>query len=149
MEHTDTFEEFLSRKKKEGDEINIDWDKRKNSWLKSIDDLFYSIKQWLSPFENKGLVNFKEKEIVCWEDYIGDYKAKKLEIFLGKDIVTLTPKGTFVFGNMGRIDMTGSEGEIMLLEHDWNKWKFARRTPSLITWDITEESFKDELQKLA
>ena len=39
-------------------------------------------------------------------------------------------------------------GEVMLIEQEWDDWKFAKRTPKLETWDVTEDSLKDILQDL-
>ena len=149
MVKIDSFEEFLNQKQRVADGNKVDWEARKTKWIQSVDALFTDVRCWLAPFEAKGLVHFKEREVDCWEDYIGDYKTKKLEVFLGNDIVTLIPKGTFILGSLGRVDMLGSRGEAMLLEHEWSQWKFARRNPTLITWDVTAETFKNELQRLA
>lgn len=149
MEQIDSFEEFLNRKKEQSKEQNINWEERKSIWIKSVDSLFSKIKGWLEPFEKQGLVVFKEREIKCYEDYLGEYIIKKLDIFLGSDIISLVPKGTIILGSFGRIDMMGNDGDIMIIEPEWNEWKFARRTPMLKVWDLSEESFKAELQKLA
>ncbi len=60
----------------------------------------------------------------------------------------MIPKGTLIVGSYGRIDMIGSKGEIMLIEPILGNWKFAKRTPKLETWDVTEDSFKEILQDL-
>jgi hypothetical protein len=103
----------------------------------------------LKPFEIKGLVKISnEKSINITEEYIGHYNTNRLDIYLGNDIVTLTPKGTLIMGSVGRIDMSGSKGEVMLIEPNWNEWNFAKRIPKLETWNVTEDSFKDILQEL-
>ena len=149
MGHIDSFDEFL-KKKNQADENNIiNWDERKATWLNSINFLYNEIRNWLKPFVEKNLIKIKDDKLIdITEEYIGHYNTNRLDIYLGNDIVSLTPKGTLIMGSYGRIDMSGSRGDIMLIEPDWNKWNFAKRTPKIETWDVTEDSFKDILQEL-
>ena len=149
MEHVDTFEEFLRKKKNDSDVNKVDWDTRKSTWLNSVNKLYDEINKWLAPFEKQGLLSIKsDKKIERYEENIGQYFTQQLDIYLGNDIVSLTPKGTLIIGSMGRIDMISRKGEIMLIEPNWNEWKFAKRTPKLETWDVSESSFKNILQEL-
>ena len=150
MPHTDSFEEFLLKKKQEEEENKINWDERKSIWLKSIDELYANIKEWLESFEDQGFIQIKDdKEITLNEEYIGQYQARRLDIYLGNDIISLTPKGTLIIGSKGRIDMRGPKGEVLIIQPDWNDWKFAKRTPKLETWDVNSESLKKIIQDLA
>ena len=150
MPHTDSFEEFLLKKKQEEEENKINWDERKSIWLKSIDELYANIKEWLESFEDQGFIQIKDdKEITLNEEYIGQYQARRLDIYLGNDIISLTPKGTLIIGSKGRMDMRGPKGEVLIIQPDWNDWKFAKRTPKLETWDVNSESFKKIIQDLA
>ena len=149
MEHLLSFDEFLIKKKQEKEKNKVDWNERKKVWLDSINQLYGNIKKWLQPFENRKLLIIKnEKLLLITEEYIGSYNTNRLDIYLGNDIVSLTPKGTLIAGSYGRIDMNGSKGEIMLIEPEWNEWKFAKRTPRLEMWDVSEDSFKDILKEL-
>jgi hypothetical protein len=149
MENVDSFEDFLKKKSAENEKSKINWDERKTNWLNSIDKLYENINNWLTPFKNKSLITIKdEKKIELTEEYIGSYVVKRLDIYIGNDIVSLTPKGSLIIGSYGRIDMRGPKGEIMIIEPKWNEWKFAKRTLKLETWDINEDSFKAILQNL-
>jgi hypothetical protein len=149
MEHIDSFEEFLKKKKQEEEKNGINWDERKAAWIKSISKLYADIKDWLDPFEKEGFLHIKdEKEINLNEEYIGQYQVKRLDIYLGNDLISLTPKGTLIIGSFGRIDIRGPKGEILIIQPNWNDWKFAKRTPKLETWDINAESFKKIIQDL-
>jgi hypothetical protein len=148
-ERLDSFQEMLIDKQGEQEQKKVDWEARKSTWLKSIDNLYSNIKKWLAPFEKEGLLHIKDgKEVNLNEEYIGHYQAKRLDIYLGNDIISLTPRGTLIIGSYGRIDMRGPKGEIMIIEPEWDDWKFAKRTPKLETWDINEESFKAITQEL-
>lgn len=149
MEHVDPFKEFLQKKKKEEVENKIDWDERKSKWLKSIDGLYHTIKGWLDAFEDDELIRIRDdKEITLNEEYIGQYQTRRLDIYLGNDIISLTPRGTLIIGSNGRIDMRGPKDEILIIQPDWGDWKFAKRTPKLETWDVNSESFKKVIQDL-
>lgn len=149
MENVDSFISFLERKKNEGEENKVDWNQRKIKWLDSINQLYDDIKNWLKPFEEKSLVAIRtDKELVLTEEYIGNYTTNRLDVYLGNDIVSLIPKGSLVIGSLGRIDMIGSKGEVMLIQPEWGKWVFARRSQKIETWDVTAESFKEMLQQL-
>lgn len=149
MEHIDSFEEFLQKKKEEGEKEKINWDERKLNWLNSIDSLYVNIKEWLKAFEDDGFIHIKDdKEITLNEEYIGQYQTRRLDIYLGNDIISLTPKGTLIIGSYGRIDMRGPKGEILMIQPKWEDWKFAKRTPKLETWNVNSESFKKIIQDL-
>lgn len=149
MEHLDSFKEFLIKKKQEEEQKKVNWKERKTIWIGSITKLYNSISSWLQPFVDDELLKVK-KDITLniTEEYIGHYSINRYDIYLGNDIISLTPKGTLIFGSYGRIDMSGPKGEIMLIEPEWDNWKFAKRTPKLETWDVTEESFTEILKSL-
>lgn len=149
MSQVYSFEDFLKNKKNEDNKNKIDWNKRKNDWLSSINEFYTHIKVWPKEFEDNGYLKIEMNKFVeISEEYIGTYKAGRLDIYLGNDIISLTPKGALIYGSSGRIDMTGPKGEIMALKSDENKWQFAKRTPKLEMWDVTAESFKFMIQEL-
>ncbi len=144
----ESFTEFL-QKKKEENSAPIDWQGRKNNWLNSIEKLYTDIRKWLKPFEEQGFLKIMDnKEIELNEEYIGKYKTKRLDIYLGNDIISLRPKGTFLLGACGRIDMRGTKGEILIVQNDWNIWKFVQPNSRLETWDVNAESLKKIIQEL-
>jgi len=143
------FEELLLKKKNESEEKKIDWIGRKNTWLKSINDLYENIDKWLKSHQENGLLEIKLGiKVHISEEYIGSYDAPVMEIIIGKDKIKLEPKGTLILGSYGRIDMKGPKGEIMIIEPEWNDWKFAQRSPKLQTWPIMSESFQEVLAKI-
>lgn len=149
MEQIDPFKEFLQKKKEEEGKDKIDWEERKSNWLTSIDSLYHNIKGWLNAFEDDGLIRVRDdKEITLNEEYIGPYQTRRLDIYLGNDIISLTPKGTLIIGSYGRIDMRGPKGEILIIQPEWGDWKFAMRTPKLETWNVNAESFKKTIQDI-
>ena len=149
MQPTDSFEEFLrKRKEEETKTAKVDWAARESKWLKSVDDVYSSIKTWLDPLKQEGLVDYREGSTNLSEDYIGRYEAATLEVIIGRGKITFTPRGTLIIGSYGRIDVSGPSGDLMLIEREWDSWEFARRTPKLETWDLDENSFKVAIQSL-
>lgn len=149
MSHAYTFEDFLKNKKKEDSKNKIDWTKRKKDWLSTIDDFYSEIRIWLKEFEDNGYLKIEmNKSLEISEEYIGTYKVGRLDIYIGNDIISLIPKGALIYGSTGRIDIRGPKGEIMMIRNEDNKWQFAKRTPKLEMWDVTDESFKSIIQEL-
>jgi hypothetical protein len=148
VELLDSFGELLVKKTQEVEKNKVDWEARKSTWLVSIENFYLSINNWLDDFKNADLLKIKEKEIDLNEEYIGNYKTKRLEIYLGNDIITFTPRGTLIIGSYGRIDMRGPKGEALIVEPNWNDWKFAKRTPRMKYVDVTEQSIKEVIQDI-
>lgn len=140
----DSFEEFLKRKNK--DEKPIDWGSRKTSWLNSVNEFYLHINSWLAPFMNSSLLKIDKKDIQVYEQYIGHYYAPQLDIRIGNDIVSLTPKGTIIIGAYGRIDLRGPKNEIIILEEKWNNWKFVSKYDTSNSWNVTSTSFQKAIQ---
>lgn len=159
-----TFDEFISQlDNQKKSEIQIDWQAKKNQWLKYLGHLYGDIQSYLEPYKDKIILN--EQEVLINEEYIGEYSAKKLSIQLGKDTITLTPKGTNLIGASGRVDMNSSHGTIklVLIEQDEKRldiakntkkepnalvWAIAQQQPRLAFFELNQESFQDALMEL-
>lgn len=145
MKNIDSFKEFLQKKKLE----EKPWVERKEKWLESVSNLYNNIANWFSPFIQEGLMVLKtDFSVTIIEEHIGQYSLKRLDIYIGSDIISLKPKGTLVSGYLGRIDMTGPKGVLMLVETEWNKWKFAKRTPKFEEWEVSEDSFVEAIKDI-
>jgi hypothetical protein len=140
----DSFEEFLKRKNR--DEKQIDWALRKTSWLNSINEFYKNVNDWLDPFIKDSLLKIDEKDTQLYEQHIGYYSAPQLDIRIGNDIVSLTPKGTMVAGGYGRIDLRGPKDEIIILEEKWNSWKFLPKHGTNNSWNVNPSSFRNAIQ---
>ena len=140
----DSFEEFL--KKKNRDEKPIDWALRKTNWLNSVDEFYRNVNNWLTPFIKGSLLNIERNDMQIYEQYIGHYYAPKLDIRIGNDIVSLTPKGTMIAGAYGRIDLRGPKSEIIILEEKWNSWKFISKYNADNSWNVNPTSFQKAIQ---
>ncbi|MEM7107894.1 MAG: hypothetical protein AAF519_06685 [Bacteroidota bacterium] len=97
--------ERLKRELKTDHKSDVNWEKRKNDWLNSIETLYGRITGWFSDYESEGLVSFDYSEKTHSEDYIGEYSTKKLHLRFtnGKEVV-VEPMGTLIIGAWGRFD---------------------------------------------
>lgn len=147
---TDTFEEFLKKKKEETKEPEINWIERELQWINSVTDFYNRIKKWLEPFVKDGLLVINEDTCINTdEDALGEYDIKKLNIVIGKnDIITLTPRNKLVVGGYGRIDMKGPKGAISIIHKTGNRWKFKNIATLTELEDVTEKSFQTVVQDL-
>jgi hypothetical protein len=145
---TQSFEDFLLEKKKSAQDVTFSPEQRKLEWLNSIEYLYQDIKDWMSPFTSKHLMSINEYMVTISEDFIGTYEIKRMDIFIGKNKVSLIPRGTYVFGSYGRIDVVGPKDEILLIQNTWKKWDIVTRTPERQTWSCNQDSFKSILQTL-
>jgi|SRR6185437_1742590 hypothetical protein len=144
---TEAFEDFLKKKKEE--DKKVDWEGRRNKWIKTVNDFYNNIHKWLYPFVSQSLLQIKIKEILVSEEYIGSYKLNRLDISIGNDVISLIPRGTLILGSYGRIDMKGPKGDKIIVEQKWNEWRFVTKTAKRELWDVNEESFKAAIQDLA
>jgi hypothetical protein len=148
---TDTFEKFLKKRKEEqAQETEVDWEQRETQWIASVTAFYNNVKNWLEPFIASGLLIIRED---IWtnsdEEYLGKYDVKKLNIIIGKtDLITLTPRGKFIVGGYGRIDMRGPKGVISIIKKTENKWKFKNMVTLSEFEEVTEKSFEAVIQDL-
>ena len=141
------FKIFLEQKQQSGND-KFDWTKRKNQWISSIEDLYTLVTTWLEPFKRDKLLSMKITMIDLTEDYLGNYKVPRFDIYIGNNIVSLIPRGTLIVGAYGKIDMQGPKGDIILVQPEWNQWKFFQRKTKLVTWAVTSESFMKIIQDI-
>ncbi len=109
----ENFDDFINKQaKKEPEEPAINWSEKKETWLSSLDDFYSKIDSFLKEYieSNKIKIKYSQKDI--FEDYIGSYSAKVLDIELGNHKVRLEPIGTNLIGANGRVDLIGANGKI-------------------------------------
>jgi hypothetical protein len=146
-----TFEKFLKKRKEEQEqEQELDWEQREIQWIALVNDFYNNIKKWLNPFISSGLLVIREDAWTNSDDeYLGKYDIKKLNIIIGKkDIITLTPRGKFVVGGYGRIDMRGPQGAISIILKNGSTWKFKNMVTLVEYEDVNAKSFESVIQDL-
>lgn len=170
------FESFLGKQDLKEEE-QIDWNERKNDWLRHIDKFYQIVQVFLKEYLDQGKVSIHTKPLTLNEEYIGSYEAEKCHLRMGSQEVVFSPVGTRIIGSRGRIDMEGRAGKVIFLlvdkesegisiktriytggetpkEKDEEKkeiiwtWKIATPPPLFRYVDLNEESFFDALMEV-
>ena len=160
MKSNKSIKDILKEHKQKYENKGINWEKKKEEWVKSLYELYDQIEKWLKESIDEGIVTTsREKEKKIIEQYIGSYEVKILILDLGSEIIEFVPKGTLLLGAKGRVDMVGVNGEIQLIipvNHDENgkvieeeaKWHIAVRRPKLDIIPLDEDTFRDCLEQV-
>jgi len=148
-------------------ENGADLQEEKKIWLSKLDELYALVKTSLSGhLENGGGIKFDLSEVDIYEDQLGTYAVPFATVTIGRQVVKLIPKGTFLIGVAGRVDMTGPRGVVRFvivprdsteprfrmldsaasleLPRDWI-WKISSPPPRITYMDLTEDAFRDAL----
>lgn len=143
-----TLSQFLREKKLRSEEESgkIDWDAWRDQWLQSVRRLYETIEEWLHDLKEDGTVTISYQTRSLSEEHVGEYETECMVIHVGSERIALEPLGTIIVGAYGRIDLRGSNGNVMLVEPEWKDWQIATRTPRLTKIPLTEESFTDVLK---
>ncbi|MBN3768331.1 hypothetical protein [Burkholderia sp. Se-20378] len=93
---------------------------RKEWWLSEISGLYRQIDGWLKPLIKDDAVKISRGDVQISEKIIGSYQATTLRIKIGGTDILLVPRGTFILGAFGRIDLQGVYGQIerVILDSD-------------------------------
>lgn len=140
------FEKFLENNEKKS-LPQIDWEKRKQEWIGKIEILYNSIQDWLSDYIKSNRIELKYIDYPLFEETLGHYTVKKMEIKLGEELATLEPIGTTLIGARGRVDLSGKKGKIKLVLTDKDTTK-PNITFRVIGTPEEEAKRKEELEKL-
>lgn len=75
--------------------------------------VFYEyIEGFLDEYKKAGKLNFDYAQKDIFEEHIGGYPVKVLNIRLGSHKIRLEPIGTVLIGAKGRVDLIGANGKI-------------------------------------
>lgn len=135
---TKDFQDFLTKQAQvKSAEDKVDWEARKNDWIKYATKFITDVKNYLAEFEE---IETRVVTAELIEDKLGNYQAPKLIIHLPKEMIELVPIGTLLIGAYGRFDMKGLAGTI--------KWVLVpeeaeRPTVKLTTHDSNDKHVAD------
>lgn len=101
-----TLKERLKNDLRARSSSTIDWDKRREEWIASMNDFKSMILDWFEDYQKEGLVTFSFSKKAISEEFVGLYDAEILQLQFsnGKEIV-LEPMGSLVIGASGRYDL--------------------------------------------
>lgn len=84
------------------------------TYLQRVDRLYADVRRWMSALEPDA--QFSETQIDVVEEATGPYKAKSLEIARpGRPALRLIPRGRYVLGAEGRVDVRSRLGPEVLV----------------------------------
>jgi hypothetical protein len=127
------FDEFV-KSQQEPAHPEIDWNKRREDWLKRLDELYGRIHEFLTGYIEAGQIQIESQPIDLTEENIGTYSAKQLTVKIGRKHVQFRPVGTLILGGKGRVDVIGPKGTsvpILLIDSK------ARRASDMIRIQVS------------
>ncbi len=133
----------------------IDWAKRKEEWVASVNELNELIKKWFTDYHTEGLLEFKISEKENTEEYIGKYKVNMLHLCFtnGKEVI-VEPMGTLIIGAWGRYDVYArgyNSGRYYILrnkDEDENfSWNIVNPQTKRDVKPLTKESLEEIIEQ--
>jgi len=94
-------------------------ERRVRDWKKRVSDLYSTIKLWLKDSEYSLKPGAK---LIMYEELMSQFNVPSTEIetvdiFKGKDfILTIKPKGLWIIGANGRVDILSTKGSYLLVD---------------------------------
>jgi hypothetical protein len=111
---TEDFAEFVARQQGTDVETEVDWAGVRDEWLKDLDTLHKQIQGFLKEYVPHS-ISYTFTKIELTEPDIGRYLAKRMDIKIGRQQVSLVPVGTLLVGAKGRVDVVGITGRAQIL----------------------------------
>jgi hypothetical protein len=135
----------LKQELQEKQKSQVDWNKRRNEWLESVNELNTLITGWFADYQTEGLLEFKTTEKNNREEYIGQYTVNVLHLLFanGREII-IEPMGTLIIGAWGRYDIYVrgyNSGKYYILRHKDENEQF--------TWNIVNAQTKRDVKPLS
>ena len=113
-------------------QVQVDWDRRREDWISSVNELNKLITNWFSDYKKDGLVEFKTTIKTIKEEYIGAYKVNVLHLYFANDReIIVEPMGTLIIGAWARFDVYArgyNSGKYYILRYKDEEGNF--------TWNI-------------
>lgn len=110
-----SFATFVASQQDTAVETEVDRAGIRDEWLKNLDSLHTKIAHFLEEYTAAGSISYHFHEIELNEPDIGQYSAKRMDIKIGRQNVSLVPVGTLLVGCKGRVDALGSAGRAQIL----------------------------------
>ena len=172
------FNEFVNRRSRQVESAPaVDWDKRRDDWLRDVETLYSRVESMLSEYLSDGRIEKAYEPITINEERLGSYGTRKLMLRIGLDEIEFVPVGTVIFGAWGRVDLVGPAGraKLVLVERkatsarlkvtivdpdkpversppapreEWD-WKIAGSPPYMTLTDLTAETLRGAILEVA
>ncbi len=115
---TEDFAMFVASQQQTDVDTRIFWEEQRDEWLSALDSLYEKIAGFLREYIEAGSISYDFTEIEMNEPEVGKYLAKRMDIKIGRQHVSLVPIGTVLVALKGRVDAVGSagRGQILLVD---------------------------------
>ena len=146
----DQLVDFLRNRKEHAPATEIDWQSKRDSWVRAVEGLYDLVREMLRPSIAVEDVIVHTFDVQVTEDFIGTYSIPVLELSVGSERVELRPKGLTVIGAEGRVDLRGAGDTVTLLKVPAKgEWEIVlQRVPHLKMVNLDRESLKDALERV-
>lgn len=126
---------------------------RVSAWQNHVDRLYDKVIEWLRPYIDAGDIIAQKDEQEAWEQLSGAYQIKRLDLEIGKETVRLAPRGTYVIGASGRVDISvlGTGDPVILITTDLGSdeaWQIVTRGKKTVLTPLNARSFEEVLESL-
>jgi hypothetical protein len=91
-----------------------------DEWTQYLDVLYDKITEWMQEYVAKDIVQYEFEDKTIYEEFIGEYKVKVLNLTLFGKTIIFNPIGTRLIGAKGRVDVSGRSGKVSLILVDKN-----------------------------
>src|ERR1039457_4171169 len=133
----DQLTEFLRSRKEQAAKPEINWQARKDNWVRSVEGLYALVRKMLRKSIESKDVSVRTLKMEVTEDYIGTYTIPAVELTVGGERVEFRPKGVLVIGAAGRVDIRGGRDTVTLVKKTdkaGGEWSMVlQRVPHLRT----------------
>lgn len=144
--------DFLRSRKEQEPSPEINWQAKKDKWVRSVESLYGLIQEMLRDSIASKDVMVRTFEAPVTEDFIGTYSIPALELSVGSERVEFRPKGVTVIGAAGRVDIHGERDTVTLLKDKADAdsgWTIVlQRVPNLKTVQLDRDSLKYALERV-
>ena len=114
-----TFDEFVKRRldqaKANESSKDTDWQKKRDDWIRSLEDLYSTMEHFLKKYTEAGQIQIIRDKVQLSEDYLGSYEVERLTFRIGNDKIIAKPIGRLMIGAAGRVDLIGARGTLRLV----------------------------------
>ena len=146
----DQLVDFLRVRKQQATSQEIDWQAKKDTWVRSVETLYGLVQEMLRDSIASKDVTIRTFDTQVNEDFIGTYSIPVLEVTVGNERVEFRPKGITVIGASGRVDIRGERDTVTLLRDEQDVrsgWTVVlQRVPNLRTAPLDRESLRYALE---
>jgi hypothetical protein len=122
-----------------GNATVVDWEAKKNQWVRQVTELMEQIKGWVEKEPGWGAAPFqKEME----EQALGTYSLPALQLRTPQGNLFVTPVARNVVGAEGRVDLEGFPSlNRLLLILNQGRWQVATDSGVVLPLEWSSETF--------